>query len=380
METIFHMKYIYLVLVLSLSGLLNQAIAAIQVLDVANRTVSIDEKIERFVISEGRYLTTLALLNPDNPVEGLVGMISPVSWTNPQLEAQLFERFPEAKDIALFGNRDENSVSVEKIIELEPQVAIFGIQDHGPGAKNRELIEQLSSAGIEVVFIDFRLDPLNNTERSIELLGKVFSAEENAARYLDYYRRKRDDIVSKVSMIKDRPSVFLQAHAGRMDCCRAMADGMLGPFVGLVGGLNIADSVAPGPTSLHTAEFLLSENPDVWIGTASGTIEELEAGKNIVTTGPGMSKELATRSLDNFLAQPEYAALKATQNGRAHALWHNFYNSPLNIVAIEALAKWVHPDQFEDIEPNKTAEEIYSKFLPFNFEGVYTVSATTSKQ
>lgn len=372
------MKSIFLVLVLSLFGV-TQAIASIQVVDVANRTVSIDDNIERFVISEGRYLTTLALLNPENPVKGLVGMISPVSWTNPPLEVQLFERFPQAKDIALFGNRDENSVSVEKIIELEPQVAIFGIQDHGPGAKNRELIDQLSAAGIEVVFIDFRLDPLNNTERSIELLGKVLSAEENASRYLDYYRRKRSKIASTVSTISERPRVFLQAHAGRMDCCRAMADGMLGPFVGLVGGLNIADAVAPGPTSLHTAEFLLAENPDVWIGTASGTVEEFRDGGNIVTTGPGMSKESARRSLDNFLTQREYAALQATQNGRTHALWHNFYNSPLNIVAIEAFAKWIHPEHFKDSDPNKTAEEIYAKFLPFSFDGTYTISGTATQ-
>lgn len=374
------MKTLLLLLILTLSTVMSHTVAATQLLDIANRPISIDKTVERFVISEGRYITTLALLNPDNPVKGLVGMISPVGYTNPQLESELFERFPQAKNVELFGSRDENSVSVEKIIELNPQIAIFGIQDHGPGAKNRELIEQLSAAGIEVVFIDFRLDPLKNTERSIELLGKVLDAEENAKRYLDYYRDKRDKIVSKALKVAEKPSVFLQAHAGRMACCRAMADGMLGPFVELVGGRNIADAVAPGPTSLHTAEFLLVENPDVWIGTASGTVGEFNAGKNVVSMGPGMSKESAQSSLNRFLEKPEYAALIATQTGRAHALWHDFYNSPLNIVAIEAFAKWVHPDLFADVDPNRTVEEIFSKFLPFSFNGTYTVSATVEQQ
>lgn len=353
---------------------ISNASAAILFTDLAGRQVSLDAPATRFVMSEGRYLTTMAILHPENPVEGLVGMLSSVGWTNPHLEKQLFQKFPEARDIALFGSKEKSSVSVEKIIDLKPQVAVFGIQDHGPGAKNSELIDQLTSAGIKIVFIDFRMDPLNNTERSIEILGKVFAAEENANRYLKFYRQKLDAIKTKVATAQQRPKVFLQAHVGLMPCCRAMADGMLGPFIELVGGHNIADAVAPGPTSHHTAEFLLVENPDVWIGTASGLAKGFSDKKNPLALGPGMSKTMAQQSLLRNLKSAEFQALSAIQNGRAHSIWHNFYNSPMNIIAVEAFAKWIHPELFTDLDPDKTMQTLFDEFLPFEREGVYTAT------
>ena len=344
------------------------------VIDIAGREVTFAGPVERFVISEGRYVPLLALLRPDNPVGGLVGMMSPLSWTQPDIEAQLFERFPEAQDIKLFGHGSADSVSVEQIIELEPQLAIFGLSDHGPGARNAELLAQLRTAGIPVLFIDFRLDPLANTLPSIALMGKVLGAMERAEAYLGFYRERLERIAERGAGASRRPTVFVQVHPGRRECCWGMADGMFGPVVGLVGGTNIADAVAPGPTSQHTEEFLLTEDPDVWIGTASGTVREYVAGYPPVALGPGMSREAATESLSRYLSAPAFQAMAAVRNGRAHVIWHNFYNSPFNIVAFEAFAKWIRPDLFGDLDPERTLEEIYSRFLPFELSGVYSAS------
>ena len=347
------------------------AAAPVEVTDVAGRTVTIDTPVTRFVVSEGRYIPLLSLLRPDNPVKGIVGMMTTLGWTQPALEQQLYERFPHARDIPLFGSTSADSVSVEKIIDLDPQVAIFGISDHGPGTRNAEILRQLQAAGINVLFVDFRLDPLSNTLPSIAMLGKIFGAEGRAAAYASFYSSHLQNIRERVAEIETRPTVFLQVHPGRRECCWGMAEGMLGPFVGIAGGLNIADALAPGPTTQHTAEFLLIENPDVWIGTASGTVEEYEAGKLPVAVGPGMTAETSRESLARYLATPAFRALDAIRNGRGHAVWHNFYNSPFNIVVLEAFAKWIHPDLFSDIDPQHTLERIFDTFLPFRIDGVY---------
>ena len=153
-----------------------------------------------------------------------------------------------------------------------------------------------------------------------------------------------------------------------------MAEGMLGPFVTVAGGRNIADTVAPGPTAQHTAEFLLTENPDVWIGTASGTLEEHLATASPVALGAGMTREMAAESLGRYLSAPEFQALDAVRQGRAHSIWHNFYNSPFNIVALEAFAKWIHPELFEDTDPQATLQAILEQFTPFELEGTYTAT------
>jgi len=347
--------------------------ASLVVTDLAGREVVIETPVERFVLSEGRYIPLLALLRPAAPVEGLVGMMSPLGWTEPALEAQLLARFPAAAEIPLFGIRSAESVSVEKIIDLAPQVAIFGLGDHGPGAKAAELIGQLQAAGTAVVFIDFRLDPLHNTLASVDLLGRIFGAEERAAAYGAFYRARLAEIDRRIAIAGagEKPRVFLQAHAGRFECCWGMADGMLGPYIERLGGRNIADAVAPGPTAQHTAEFLLTENPDVWIGTASGTAKEYREGALPVALGAGVDAEMAVASLGRYLAAPEFQALDAVRSGRAHSIWHNFYNSPFNIVAVEAFAKWLHPQRFADADPQETLRLIYRTWLPFDLEGTY---------
>lgn len=343
----------------------------IEITDLAGRNITIEQPVERFVISEGRYVSLMALLRPDAPIEGLVGMMSSYGHTQPDLERQLFQDFPEAREIALFGSRSAESVSVERIIDLQPQVAVFGLGDHGPGTDNAELIAQLEAAGVAVVFIDFRLDPLNNTLPSIDLLGEIFGAEGRAGAYAAFYRDRRTRIEQVVDGMEHRPSVFLQVHPGRFPCCWGMADGMLGPFVERAGGHNISDAVAPGPTAQHTAEFLLTENPEVWIGTASGTLSEYRSGKDPVGLGAGFTPEMARDSLASYLDKPEFQALDAVREGRAHSVWHNFYNSPFNIVVLEAFAHWIHPEHFAELDPQATLQQIFETYLPFELDGTY---------
>ena len=358
--------------------------APIQVTDVVGRSITLEKPAQRFVISEGRYVFTLSILRPENPVAGLVGMMQPISWTYPELEQEIFERHPEAHDIVYFGRQDASSVSVERIIDLKPEVALFGVQDHGPGSSNAELLEQLEKAGIQVVFIDFRMQPLKNTVPSIRIMGQVLGAQDRAEAFIAFYESRWNQVADRVSgQVKtpaDRPTVFLQAHAGRFDCCMGMADGMLGPFVEVAGGSNIADAVAPGPTSQHTMEFLLVENPDVWIGTGSGTPNDFAEQKNMLTLGPAVKPEMATASLRRYLSGDSFQALSAVSAARAYGIWHDFYNSPLNVVALEAFAKWIHPPLFQDLDPQQTMLQIYQQFLPFSWHGTATSSLKSSTE
>ncbi|GAA6212020.1 iron-siderophore ABC transporter substrate-binding protein YiuA [Hyphomicrobiales bacterium 4NK60-0047b] len=340
--------------------------------DVLERTITLEKPASRIILSEGRYLTTLALLDKENPIKRIVGMLNPLRDTNPVLEKKLKEKFTNYDKIKYFGLQNADSISTEKIITLQPDLAIFGIKDHGPGAKNKELINQLQKAGIKIIFIDFRMNPLQNTVPSIQALGKALGKEENANKYIQFYQQRIKKIKKRLSgYTGKKPTVFLQAHIGRFDCCVGMASGMLGPFINLLGGKNISTPIAPGPTGRHSMEFLLTENPDVWIGTVSGTKEEFENGKVIPVLGPTSNKNLAQKSLKRALSSPAMQSLKAVQTGRAHGIWHNFYNSPFNIVAIESFAKWINPELFKDLTPDKTMLEIYDQFLIFKLDGIY---------
>lgn len=339
--------------------------------DMAGRTVSVPETVERFVISDGSYAALLAALRPEAPMRGVVGMMSRIGERLPALEAAILSRQPEVADIPLFGLKSGETVSAEAIIAAAPQLAIFGLQDHGPGAAQTELIAQLESAGVAVLFIDFRLDPTANTLPSVELVGRALGAEARAAAYAAFYREKRAAIAARVATAESRPRVFFQAHVGRFPCCVGFADGMLGPFVELAGGENIADKAAPGPVGRHTEEFLLVENPDVLIGSASGTARELAEGATMLALGDGVSDAAAQASLARNFVDPRLASLDAVRTRRVHAIWHDFYNSPFNIAALEALAAWIHPELFADADPQATLAEIHRRFLGVELDGTY---------
>jgi len=63
--------------------------------------------------------------------------------------------------------------------------------------------------------------------------------------------------------------------------------------------------------------------------------------------------------------------LPAVKNGRYHAVWHQFYNSPYMFVALQAFAKWLHPAEFKDLDPDETFKRFHSRFLPVEYEGGY---------
>jgi len=65
-----------------------------------------------------------------------------------------------------------------------------------------------------------------------------------------------------------------------------------------------------------------------------------------------------------MLPGPARAVVKAVETGQVHAIWRQFYNSPCQFVAIQQIAKWLHPELFADLDPEATFPELHERFLP----------------
>ena len=63
-----------------------------------------------------------------------------------------------------------------------------------------------------------------------------------------------------------------------------------------------------------------------------------------------------------------------------HAIWHQFYNSPYEFIAVQWIAKWLHPDLFADLDPDKTFSEYHKRFLPVAYQPGYAVSLDAQAQ
>lgn len=340
--------------------------------DVAGRTVELPKKVDRVLLGEGRMLYSLAILDKDNPTERIVGWQGELQKTDVAGYNAYLSKYPKIKDIPLIGQTSEASVNPESVMSLQPDVAIFGIAGHGPGVTN-PLIEQLEKAGVPVVFVDFRQHPMKNTIPSIKILGKVLQREEAANKYLAFYESHLKRIQERVSKIPadKRPSVFIEMlpEVKTTTCCHTAGKGNLGEFIEAAGGNNIAADILPGVIGDINLEHVISVDPEIYIMTGTGNNDAKLGTK----AGLSVTKENAAQSLKRLSQRQGINALTAVADTKnTHGIWHNFYNSPYNILAIEAFAKWFYPEQFADVDLQETFNEL-QEFLPVDIQGTYWV-------
>lgn len=360
-------------LTLLASSVLSTSVLAATVTDIAGRTVEVPDNVNRILLGEGRLFSAIALLEGDKPLDRIVGWQGDLRKLDPQTYAVYKDKFPQIDKIPLIGNTSADSVSAEKVLTLNPDIAIFGLSGHGPG-KNSELVNQLEKAGVPVVFVDFRDNPLKNTLPSIRMLGKALNREQIAEKYADFYERNQKlvtDITSNIPEDK-KPSVFIELRAGAFeDCCGTAGDGNMGNFIDLAGGKNIAKGALPGALGTMNLEKIIAADPQIYIATGAKAPKSKDAG---VQLGAQSTVEDAKASLKTITERKGISSLSAVKDGQDYAIWHNYYNSPYNVLATQVFAKWFYPEQFAELDPQKTLNELHSQFLAVEPTGIYWVS------
>ena len=362
-----------LVALLPLASAQAQTGATVQITDLANRTVRIPAKVERVLLGEGRLLPALAVFDRDNPAKRLVGMMGEFEKLDEPGYAQWKTQFPQIDKVPRVGRTNSGSFSDEQAIALRPQVAIFGMSGgHGPSERDRETLARLEAAGVAIVFIDFRHDPLKNTMRSMEVLGEVLGQRKEADAFNTYWKQQLDLVTQRLAAKKPTaPTVFLENRVGLTEgCCDTMV-GLVGVLLDAAGGKNVARGLVPGEFGTLNPEFLIAKQPRFYIGTGIGSMATAEKTPMRIVLGAGATPEAAKASLARATQRRGINQLQAVKEGRAFGIWHHFYNSPFNVAAVQAFAKWLHPELFTDLDPHATLQTFYTRFQPIPLNGVY---------
>lgn len=354
-------------------ALLASQAQALEITDVLGRHVEIKQPAQRVVLGEGRLIGALALLDRDAPFARVVGWQNDMRQLDPNTFQAYADKFPAVKDIPLIGQASEQSVSAEKILALKPDLAVFSISGHGP-TEHSPVADVLAQAGIPVLFVDFRINPVEGTRTSLTALGQALGREAQAQAYLAFYNQHLQAVTERLRDLPDaeRPKVFLELLAGAWQAPgHTTGVSGMGEIIKMVGGRNIAANVVPGALGDVSVEYVLKADPDVYIATGNHAPG--------ISLGAGISAEQARASLEKVLARPEFQSLRPIRDGQAHGLWHDFYNSPYNILAIEALAKWIHPQRFADLDPQHSQQQLNSQFLTIPLAGQYWVDAPATQ-
>ena len=86
--------------------------------------------------------------------------------------------------------------------------------------------------------------------------------------------------------------------------------------------------------------------------------------------GPEYNETTIRDTLRRVADRNGISGLRATRSGRVHGIAHQLLNSPLDILATEALAKWIRPDLFADIDLEETKRQINDRFLAIPLDGI----------
>ena len=342
---------------------------AFTVTDVAGREVSFDGPVQRAILGEGRMLYSLATIETENPFAHVVGWRNDL-WTTDQKSFDAYvAKFPEAADLPFLGNLTDGTLQTETVVTLDPDVLILPIGNK-TAADEIKLEDTLAGIGVKIVYVDFREHIIDNTVPSLHILGKLFGKEERADEVAQFWQSKMDAIAKVIADNNpERPNVFMYRAAGLVECCGTFGPDNFGLMVELAGGHNLGSDFLPGYTGSINAEQVIASNPDVIVVTGSDWTNAPDA-KDFVSVGPGTAAnaEDSRKALAMLVDAPAFTGSTAVATGNVHAIWHQFYTSPYQFVAIAEMAKWFHPELFADEDPDATFKEFYDKFLPIAYE------------
>jgi iron complex transport system substrate-binding protein len=349
-------------------------VETVEVTDLAGRTVQVKKGVSRMILGEGRQLYGLAVLDRDDPFKRVVGWRDDLKANDPDAWRKYKANFPHAEQIADLGNPYAGEFSLEKVIALNADVVVLDLGNYFK-AKETGLIDKLEKVNIPVVFIDWREDPSQNTLPSLILLGRIMDREKEALAFADYYLRQMRLVYTRVGNLKDkdRPLVFMERAAGYNpnNCCSTWGATNFGKFVEEAGGHNwgsrFFSTTSGGDVSV---EKIVADDPDFYLMTGANWAEA-NPNSTAVPMGYEATHEKVQTRLKGLMERSGLSLLRATREKRVMVLYHQFYNSPYSFVAVQAIAKMLHPDRFKDVDPKATWEELHAKFLPVTPSGLF---------
>ncbi len=240
----------------------------------------------------------------------------------------------------------------ELLLEQKPDVAI------GCGGL-RKVRENLEAAGVPVILECPRkpdhLIPLINN------LGLILDKKERAdeiAGFVEHYWGLVDERVEKLEP-EEKPSVLWFYYKPDSSVYKTFAPGSpTHDMLVKAGGINIAGG-EPVRSPKVSAEWVMERNPDVIVAYVS---------KDILAGGIDEMWEVR----DEIMSRPELNGVKAVEEDKVHLIAVGDITAGVRCpIGLLYLAKWFHPDLFEDVDPEAVHRDMVQKFYGLELEGVY---------
>ncbi len=311
----------------------------ITVTDMVGRQVSIKVPAERVVAIGPGALRLYCYVNGVNKVAGVEQMEKDNPTGRPYLLA-----YPSMTGLPVIGpGRPNNAPDPEKILAVKPDV-IFSTYT----TEKASVDELQAKTGIPVVALSYgnvsTFDP--NVNSSLKLIGEITGQDNRAQELIAYMEECKQDLDHRTKNIPDdkKPSVYVGALGARGTHGIESTQGKYSLFEA-VNAKNVVDETGRTGSVMIDKEKLIEWDPDkIFIDQAGYPMVQQDYNKN----------------------QEFYNTLSAVKKGELYSqMPYNYYTANIDTAIADAyyMGKVLYPEQFEDINPEKKADEIYQFLL-----------------
>jgi iron complex transport system substrate-binding protein len=311
----------------------------IKITDMLGREVEIPKDVNEIVCVGPGCLRLITYLNATDKVVGIEGFEKKKSTGRPYILAH-----PELLNLPVIGNGGPSDIgkgpNVEQTLKVKPDVIFITYITK----EKADEIEQ--KTGIPVVVLSYgKLATFDNEDifNSLKIAGEILDKEDRAEEVIKFIKDCENDLNERTKDIPDeeKPTVYVGGVAFKGVHGIDSTQCKYPPFEA-VNAKNVADELNKEGQAFVNKEQILKWNPDI--------IFIDEGGLKLV--------------MDDYKKNPEfYNSLNAFKNGEVYGLLpYNFYTTNIGTALADAyyIGKVIYPNKFEDINPEKKADEIYT--------------------
>jgi len=300
--------------------------------DATGDAVTVNKPVTRMVTLPPSSLDTIRAIGAKDKVVGVSTYLDEVY-------------FPELSALPSVGS-SWFTPDYEAIIELEPDI-VLTLGSYNPGIEDK-----IGPAGIVVVRMEFnRVDLLPG---EIRKLGYILDTESEAEEFADWYEGWTDEVGSRADELSEnkKPLVYMGylSKAGGKDTLWDAACIM-------AGGINIAGGT--GGYYEVDPEWVIEQSPDVIVKA----VTTREASQGYQEDDPSQMEG----AREDIMNQVGWENINAVKNGRVYVSAWQLHLGTHTVILISYMAKWLHPELFEDMDPSAIHQE-YLKFQGLDYD------------
>jgi iron complex transport system substrate-binding protein len=227
---------------------------------------------------------------------------------------------PEVEELPSIGGFSASAMSIETILDLEPDLVIAG------SVLQAEIVDALEESGITVYAVE--PNTIQNILDRTLTLGEITGHVEEAQTVVADMSARVETVQAAVADIPEDERVTVFYEIWHEPLTTTSNETYIGELIELAGGINIfADAEGAYPTV--SAEEIIARDPDVILGPSSH--------------GDQLTPEMISE-------RPGWQSLSAMQNERIYILDGDVISraGPRVVDALEALAVDLYPERFSE--------------------------------